>query len=301
MPTTGNANIPDPRLRAGGFVQIRAFSKINLILEILEKRSDGYHELRSVMQSLALHDCLEIKIDGKMPFELICNDPNLPTDHRNLVTRAATYMIETFNITKPIRIDLTKRIPQGAGLGGGSSDCAAALIGINELFDLKIHQQNLLKIGQQFGADVPFCVLGGTALAEGIGEKLTPLPPLPHCFVVLACQKSEVSTREVFTNWKPSIKNTSKIPTMIKAIENNDLTKIATNLYNDLTVITNKKYNIQQLIEEMIKTGAINATMSGSGPTVFGFFSQQETAKKAHAHMESITGRAFLTEIVNSK
>ena len=298
MPTTGNANIPNPRPRAGGFVQIRAFSKINLILEVIKKRSDGYHELRSVMQTLALHDTLTIKTKGKAPFTLTCNDPHLPTDHRNLVTQAAMYMIENYNITEPIHIDLVKRIPQGAGLGGGSSDCAATLTGINDLFNLNISPNDMASIGQKFGADVPFCLLGGTALAKGIGERLTSLPPHPYCWVVLACQKLEVSTGEIFSKWAPRESSTSNIPNMIQAIKTNNIEQIAANFSNDLTEITSKAININKVIDEMKIQGAIGAAMSGSGPTVFGYFSDKYAAEKATRHMEILTGRAFLTEIV---
>ncbi|MCL2361214.1 MAG: 4-(cytidine 5'-diphospho)-2-C-methyl-D-erythritol kinase [Defluviitaleaceae bacterium] len=285
-------------------MQIRAFSKINLILEVMGKRPDGYHNLRSVMQTLALHDT--ITITSAVPpnhqkqagFTLTCSDPSLPTDHRNLVTKAATYMMQAYNITNNIHIDLVKHIPQGAGLGGGSSDCGATLTGINELFDLGIPLNGLISIGQRFGADVPFCLQGGTALAEGIGEILTPLPPHPHCWVVLACQRTEVSTGEIFSKWIPEKTPTSNIPAMKKALQNGDLTQITDNFYNDLTSITAKKHNIYDLISEMNSQGAIGAAMSGSGPTVFGYFTDKYTAEKAKRYMEKITGRAIFTEII---
>jgi len=289
----------DPRPSAGGFVQMRAFSKINLILDVLRKRSDGYHDLRSVMQMLALHDTVTISISkNNNGFQLICSDPALPTDDRNLVTKAAKFLIKEYNIVQPICIQLEKRIPQAAGLAGGSSDCAATLVGINQLFDLNIPLHTLMEIGQRFGADVPFCLLGGTALAEGIGEKLTPLPVHPHCWVLLACPDIYVSTAAIFNKCKPGVSN--NIDDMITALAKGNLRDIAKNFNNDLADVTIKLHPIiQKLINEMITQGAMNAAMSGSGPSVFGYFLDKETAKKTQVKIENITGRTFLTETIN--
>jgi len=315
---------------------MRAFSKINLILDVIKKRPDGYHELQSVMQTLALHDTLTIAIERgsltdnrnglnqkdqqlnvnpsnasdnssnrDVDFNLLCSDPCLPTDDSNLVTQAAKFMIKKYNITQPVRIYLKKRIPQAAGLAGGSSDCAATLIGLNKLFNLNIplHSQcaiNLISIGERFGADVPFCLLGGTALAEGIGERLTPLAFHPHCWVVLACPSIHVSTADVFREWEPTKATPRNVQAISKALSQGDLKKIADGFRNDLTQITTKKYPIiNELISEMKSLGALNAAMSGSGPTVFGYFDHKKTAEKAQKHMKSITGRAFLTEIIS--
>ena len=294
-----------PRPRAGGFVQIGAFSKINLILDILRKRPDGYHDLRTVMQTLALHDNLTISVPSAQTakFILECSDPNLPTDARNLVTQAALYMIQEYGITQPVRIQLEKRIPAAAGLAGGSSDCAATITGLNDLFNLHIplhsdNQPSLMEIGQRFGADVPFCLQGGTALAEGIGEKLTPLTPHPHCWVVLACPDIHVSTAEIFDKFRSGTAPASNIAAMQEALALGDLQQIAANLSNDLTQVTTKIYpEIQILIDDMKTAGAMGASMSGSGPTVFGYFSNKEKAEKAQEKMKNITGRAFLTEI----
>ena len=297
----------NPRPGAGGFVQIRAFSKINLILDVLGRRSDGYHDLRSVMQTLSLHDTLTISVEPSQQenFRLICSDPRLPTDDRNLVTRAAKYMMQEYNITWPICIQLKKRIPASAGLAGGSSDCAATLAGLNTLFDLNIplHSseqcESLMSIGRRFGADVPFCLMGGTALAEGVGEVLTPLPAHPHCWVVLACPKIPVSTAKIFSLFKsPATKDNSA--TMINALHQGNLHQIAAHFSNDLAKITTKLHpEIQELINEMKNQGAINASMSGSGPSVFGYFTCKDAAIKAQIILERITGRAFLTETIN--
>jgi len=312
------AHMSNPRPRAGGFVQMRAFSKINLILDVVKKRTDGYHELRSIMQTLALHDTITIEImeenteesleglkENPESFILSCDDQALPVDNRNLVTKAAKYIIEEYNITQPIRIQLEKRIPQAAGLGGGSSDCAATMVGLDKLFNLNIplHSggqctHSLMSIGKGFGADVPFFLLGGTALAEGIGEQLTPLSPHPHCWVVLACPDIHVSTAEIFGKWKSGITSHSNITSMIQAIELGDVRKISDYFGNDFTQITTGLHpSVHILIKEMKSQGALNASMSGTGPTVFGYFDHKETAEKAQKHMYNMTRKAFLTEI----
>ncbi|MCL2404983.1 MAG: hypothetical protein FWC92_05490 [Defluviitaleaceae bacterium] len=329
-------------------MQVQAFAKINLVLEVVSKRPDGYHELKTIMQSLALHDTISITtgaIDISQAshkhednFRLICSDPSLPTDDRNLVTRAAKFMIKEYGITQPITIRLDKRIPVAAGLAGGSSDCAAAILGINSLLDLNIPLQqqanlanvacnktlghstasSLMEIGQNFGADVPFCLMANallnnigtprtitgasnissaTAFAEGIGEKLTPLPPHPHVWIVLVCPSIPVSTAEIFNRCKAAT-TTSVCPDMIHAITNGDLTAIANNFKNDLTQVTIKLHpEIQVLLDEMKNYGAIGAAMSGSGPSVFGYFNNEESAKKAIIKFQNISGRAFLTYI----
>ncbi|MCL2527401.1 MAG: 4-(cytidine 5'-diphospho)-2-C-methyl-D-erythritol kinase [Defluviitaleaceae bacterium] len=286
---------------------MRAFAKINLILDILSKRPDGYHNLYSVMQTLKLHDIITITKKpaeaGTDNFLLTCSDPNLPTDDRNLVTRAAKYILKKYNINQAINIHLEKYIPQSAGLAGGSSDCAATITGLNALLNLGIplysnEKCSLMSIGQQFGADVSFCLTGGTAIAEGIGEILTPLPPHPHCWVVLACPNIPVSTADIFGQYKPITKQNKNHKKIIDAITQGDLQGIAANFSNDLTQVTTKLHpTISKLITTMIAQGALNAAMSGSGPSVFGYFDDKDAAQKAHNVMEKQAGRAFLTEI----
>lgn len=305
---------------------MKAFSKINLILEVMGKRPDGYHELVSVMQSLALHDTITIRVNGSPHtnednFQLICSDPSLPTDDRNLVTRAAKYMMQKYGITQPVSIQLEKRIPVAAGLAGGSSNCAATLLGLNSLFDLgiplhSISQTSLMEIGQRFGADVPYCLManavlnesspgsialpsGTTALAKGIGEKLTPLPPHPSTWVVLVCPHIPVSTEDIFGRYNaPTLPQTETpyITTMLQALESGDINSIAANFKNDLTKVTTSLHpEIKNIISELLNQGAINAAMSGSGPSVFGYFTSKEAAEKSQLKLQSVTGRAFLT------
>ena len=179
-------------------IKLRARAKINITLDAIRKMENGYHELEMIMQTVNLCDNLHIKKTDTGKVELKSNLVWLPCDSRNLVYRAAEYMRETYNIKEGIEIELVKNIPVAAGLAGGSSDCAATLVGINNLFRLNVSQEELMKIGKSFGADVPYCILRGTALAEGIGEKLTVLPNFPNCYVLLAKPPISVSTASVF-------------------------------------------------------------------------------------------------------
>ena len=309
-----NAPAQNPWPRARGFVQVRAFSKINLILDIVCKRTDGYHNIRSVMQTLALYDTITITAAASHgeyahdAFILTCDHPNLPIDDSNLVTRAAKFMMQTYDIPR-LSIVLEKRIPIAAGLAGGSSNCAATLFGINRLFSLGIPMYDskcisLMEIGRRFGADVPFCLLGltgSTALAEGIGDILTPLPPHPHAWVLLASPGIPVATANIF-NQHQICERDSNISAMRHALSQGDLYRIAANFGNDLAQTVIKLHpQINDIIFEMKNQGAINAAMSGSGPTVFGYFTSKELAIQAQHELENklmnIVKWTFLTEI----
>jgi 4-diphosphocytidyl-2-C-methyl-D-erythritol kinase len=278
---------------AGGFVKIQAFSKINLILEVLERRTDDYHTIRSVMQSLDLFDTLTIRNEtpaGDKPLlHITCDDPALPTDERNLVFRSAKYMMEAYGIEQSISIHIEKRIPVAAGLGGGSSDCAAALVGMNRLLGLNQRVGELREIGLTFGADVPFCVTGGTMLAEGIGEILTELTPHPPCWIVLACLPVPVSTAEVFGKCKAG-------GTCGQIDQKLSCTHGLYKLKNDLTPITAAMHpEIGQLINQMKRLGAVDASMSGSGPSVFGYFKSETSAHAAEHTLKKTIKSVYIT------
>jgi 4-diphosphocytidyl-2-C-methyl-D-erythritol kinase len=259
------------------------------------------------MQSLSLHDTVMIKKVSKYNFRLICEPEGLPVDERNLVFRAAKYMITAYDIPQGIFIKLVKRIPVSAGLGGGSADCAATLIGMNTLFDLGISAQRLVEIGGTFGADVPFCLMGGTALAEGVGERCTPLTPHPQCWVLLAKLPVSVSTATVFNAWaagKDKEAESSRIENFLQALRNHDISEISKNFYNALLPVTAAMHpDIGKLIETIRREGALGASMSGSGPTVFGYFLTKESAaaamKSVKAEHPSIR-EIFLTTIYNN-
>ncbi len=283
-------------------ITVKAWAKINPYLEVLYKRPDGYHELVSVMQTLSLYDTVLIKKVRKYRLRLICEPDRLPCDERNLVFGAAEYMINEYGINQGLFIKLSKRIPVSAGLGGGSSDCAATLIGINKLFDLNIKTDKLAEIAGTFGADVPFFILGGTALVTGIGERCEPLPPHPHCWVVLARPPVMVSTPTVFKNWKPT-DGEPGAEKFISAVRRGDINEMAKLFSNSLLPVTAGKHpEINALITDMKNLGAKGASMSGSGPTVFGYFRSKSSAleavdalKKEHPSIREL----YLTEIYN--
>ena len=283
-------------------MQVRAFSKINLLLEVLERRADNYHNLRSVMQSLSLHDTITITTqesnnDESPCVTVTCDNPGLFTDERNLVTRAALYIKEAFDTGRQnINLHIEKRIPVAAGLGGGSSDCAATLVGLNQIFNLSLTVDALRKIGLRFGADVPFCITGGTFLAEGVGEKLTELPAHPPCWIVLACLDIPVSTAEIFKKCVPSNAGDC-INRLIQSEFFYDLNRITSMFKNDLMQVTVVMHpQIAELIEDMKQLGAINAAMSGSGPSVFGYFTCEQSAQAAKHTLKKTINNVYITQ-----
>lgn len=265
------------------FLKLKARAKINITLDVLGKREDGYHDLSMIMQTINLCDIIFIKKIEEDTIKLKSNLSWLPCDKRNLIYRAAEVMKTKYNIKEGIFIELTKNIPVAAGLAGGSTDCAATLVGIRNLFKLPVSNTELMAIGKELGADVPYCIMRGTALAEGIGEKLTPLPPFPNCHVLICKPPINVSTATVFGSL--DLKKVEKHPDnnkVIKLIKNKDLKGICENMCNVLENVTIANYPIVADIKElMIENGAIGSMMSGSGPTVFGFYNNYETALNA--------------------
>jgi len=288
---------------AGGFVEVSAFSKINLFLTVLGKREDGYHNLVSVMQTLSLCDDLIIKQCDtniqKEPIILEANIPTLSVGDDNLIIKAAKLITNEYKINQPIKIILTKRIPIGAGLGGGSSDCAATLKGINQLFGLNISLDKLIRMGKTLGADVPFCLLGGTAIAEGVGEVLTPLPPPPKCYVVLACPPIHVSTKEIFELLEQKhFSNKSNLNHFITAYKSQDINQITQHFENTFTQITSILHpQIKALIIDLKNQGANASAMTGTGSTVFAYFDNKTTAENACKALQQLhkDTRFFIT------
>ena len=247
-------------------MRLRAMAKINLGLDVIRKREDGYHEVRMIMQTVRMYDTLEIRKKQAPGISLRSNLPYVPSDERNLVYKAAKILMDEFHVEEGLSMKLTKSIPVAAGMAGGSSDAAAAFVGVNRLFRLGLSQEELMKRAVQVGADVPYCVMRGTALAEGIGEKLTPLPPMPECYVLIGKPGINVSTKTAYENLRlDAIQRRPDIDGMIAAIRNQDLRSIT------------EKYPVISEIEKfMEERGALKAMMSGSGPTVFGIFEDRE-------------------------
>ena len=258
-----------------------ANAKINLSLKVQNKRSDGYHNLKSVMQTLLLNDTIFMKKIDQPATILKTNIPWLPTDRRNLIVKAADTMRREFNIKKGVEIHLTKEIPVSAGLGGGSADCAATLIGMRKLFGVYLPNHELLKLGIRFGSDVPFMITQGTALVEGKGEIIRSLKPHPFVYVLLAKPSFSVSTASVFREYEGPSK-VHNINYLLKYIERGYLEGIARNFGNDLEYITsNRTSQILEIKKVMRKNGCIGTQMTGSGPTVFGYFRSRIMAKNA--------------------
>ena len=261
-------------------IRLRAYAKVNLGLDVLRRREDGYHDVRMIMQNINLFDKLTIRKKKIAGIKMRTNLSYLPTDSNNLVYRAATMLIDEFNIDAGVDIDLYKFIPVAAGMAGGSADAAAALYGMNELFGLKLSLLELMERGVKLGADIPYCLMGGTVLAEGIGEKLTRLRACPECYFVVAKPPFSVSTKLVYDNLVID-ENTvhPDIDGIMSAIENQDVKGIASRLLNVLETVTAKEYpDIEGIKARMRECGALNSLMSGSGPTVFGIFDDKDKA-----------------------
>lgn len=278
---------------------LRAPAKINLGLDVLRKREDGYHEVKMVMQTVAMFDTVELQEERAGGIRLETNRSFLPTNENNLAYKAAALLMEEFGVTSGLHIRLQKFIPVAAGLAGGSSDAAAVLVGVNRLFGLGLTAQELMERGRKIGADVPYCILGGTALAEGIGEILTPLPSIPECGILLAKPSFSVSTREIYQALRANeLTDHPDIDGMVAAIQAGDLAGIVSRCDNVLERVTAPRYPvIRELEEEMKSYGALASIMSGSGPTVFGIFPDQESALRCKTALLGRTGmgRVFAT------
>jgi 4-diphosphocytidyl-2-C-methyl-D-erythritol kinase len=284
-------------------IKLKAYGKINLGLDVIRKRPDGYHDLEMIMQMVGIYDDIIItKTDNSDEIKVETDKMILSNGKGNLAYMAAKLLMDEFGIHQGICIHINKRIPIAGGMAGGSSDCAATLKGINEMFRLGLNQEQLMKRGVKLGADVPYCVLGKTAVAKGIGDILTPLPTPPKCHVIIAKPPISVSTAYVYGHIRPNeITKRPDTEGMIKAIEEQDLYRLASLLYNVMEEVTVPEYPIIQQIKEMlIKEGALNSIMSGSGPTVFALFDDIEKAQNAKKALENtgLTEQLYLTEFV---
>lgn len=261
-------------------VTLRAYAKINLGLDVVRRLENGYHEVRMVMQSIDLYDKVNIYRNRTGDIRINTNLSFLPTGPDNLVYKAAALLRDEFGIQSGVNIDLFKFIPVAAGMAGGSTDAAAVLKGMNTMFDLKLSDEELMKRGATLGADIPYCIMGGTALTEGIGEKLTPLKACPKCYVVIGKPGVSVSTKFVYQNLKLDDNTVHPdIDGIIASINEDDIYGVADRLANVLETVTEEAYPvIKDIKSAMIREGALNAIMSGSGPTVFGLFDDLEKA-----------------------
>mgnify|MGYP004578408935 CR=1 FL=1 len=263
-------------------IKLKARAKINLGLDVVRKREDGYHEVRMIMQMINLYDKITIRRITESEIRVTTNLPYLPVNEDNLVYRAAKLLMDEFQVTEGVEIELQKYIPVAAGMAGGSSDAAAVMVGINRIFHLGLTKKQLMERGVKIGADVPFCIMRGTALAEGIGEVLTPLPAMPHCSLVIAKPKIHVSTKFVYGNLKANeLKEHPDIDGQVQALREGSLEQLVAKMGNVLETVTVPAYPvIDEIKKTMLKNDAMGAMMSGSGPTVFGVFEREERAQE---------------------
>ena len=284
-------------------IRLKARAKINLGLDVLRKREDGYHDVRMVMQTIGIYDRLIITRIPEEDIRIKSNLFFLPVNENNLIYKAAKLLKDSFGFAGGVEIDLNKFIPVSAGLAGGSTDAASTLFGINRLFDLGLSTKDLMELGVSIGADVPYCVMRGTALAEGIGEKLTALPPLPRCRILIAKPPINVSTKLVYESLDMNgVDRHPDIDGLIDAIKRQDINGVCSLMGNVLENVTVPLYPVIESIKnDMMDNGAINAMMSGSGPTVFGIFPDEETILKCQAFLKK-KGEArqvYITESFN--
>lgn len=283
-------------------MQVLARAKLNLSLDVLSRREDGYHDLRMVMQTVQLADEISLTETEGDGVRVSTNLRYLPNDERNLAAVAWRKFREATGWSgKGLSIQIEKHIPVCAGMGGGSSDAAAVLRAVNELSGLRLSSERLAQIGEQVGSDVPYCVLGGTALAEGKGERLTVLPPMPDCSIVICKPGFPISTPELFGNIDcRKIRCRPDTEGIIAALQANDLNGIARRLYNVFEdVLTDRRgAEIAEIKSEMVSGGALGAAMSGTGPTVFGIFDDENKAKHVHQTLKMQYADTFLTQPV---
>lgn len=264
-------------------ISINAMAKINLGLDVLRRRENGYHDVKMIMQTVNIYDTLEFVKLQEPQIIVKTENEELPTDENNLIYKAVKLLFDRCNVQEGVEITLIKRIPIAAGMAGGSTDAAAALVGSNYLFDLKLTLEELKEIGVKIGADVPYCIEGGTALSEGIGEVLTKLPDAPDCFVVVAKPDISVSTKYVYENLHANeLKYHPDIDGMVEAIREGSLDGVCQRMENVLETVTERKYPVISQLKNLLKdAGAENSLMSGSGPTVFAIFKEEEAAAEA--------------------
>lgn len=283
-----------------------AFAKINLFLDVTGRREDGYHDILSIMQSVSLSDTVSLELtDGK--FSVTSNIPDVPCDNSNIAIRAAMKFFEFTGINAGAKIHIEKRIPMAAGLAGGSTDGAAVIMILNELTGAKLPDRDLIKIASKVGADVPFCLFGGTKITRGIGDVLEACPPCPTLHVVVAIDGEGVSTPwaygeldRMFGNFKNVHKDESdKYRSLFSALEKSDVRGVAERTYNIFeSAVPSARPTVNRLKEKMLQNCALSARMSGSGPSVYGLFDRAETAQKAAEIIQADGARAFVCKTI---
>ena len=283
-------------------IKRKAYAKINLSLDVVGRLENGYHLVRMIMQTIDLCDELIFeRTSGEITIE--CDRKDLSVGEDNLIYKAILLMKELYGLDGGVRVHLKKRIPMAAGMAGGSSDAACTLKAVNDLYGLGLSEERLRQIGKKLGADVPYCVMGGTALSEGIGEILTSIAPMPDCTLLVAKPDIDVSTKYVYEQIdKKEIKDHPDVDGMKTAIERGDVREIAGLLGNVLQEVTIEKHPIVQTIKNvMTEGGALGSLMSGSGPSVFGIYENEALAKATGEKIRELglADQVFVTAPVN--
>ncbi|WP_432406854.1 4-(cytidine 5'-diphospho)-2-C-methyl-D-erythritol kinase [Wukongibacter sp. M2B1] len=283
-------------------IKLKAYAKINLSLDVLNKRSDGYHNVKMIMQQITLYDEVSLqKIDKGIVLTSDCSF--LPNDISNIAYKAADSMLKKYGIEGGVNIKIEKNIPIAAGLAGGSSDAAAVIKGINTLYDLSLSVEEMMDIGAGIGADVPFCILGDGALAEGIGEKLTQIKGLRSGWIVLSKPNICVSTADAYGNLRlDDINDRPNTDKLLNALERDNLYDVADNLCNVFEQGIFYKNPIVKLIKEkMLEYGAVGSLMSGSGPSVYGIFKDYNKARSAYEKLKLLYNQTYLVRTYNGR
>lgn len=278
---------------------IKAYAKINISLDILGKREDDYHLLKMIMQNIDLYDLIDIKVQEE-GITLDCNVSYVPKDERNLAYKAAKLFLDTYKINKGVNIYIEKHIPVAAGLAGGSTDAAAVLKAMRDLFKVEVSDKELMDLGLKIGADIPYCILGGTALSEGIGEILTPINPFKDYILVVVKPSFGISTKEVYKRIDiDKIYTHPNTDALIHAMEKGDINFVSKNMKNVLENVTLGKHKVLRSIKrEFLDMNALGTLMSGSGPSVFGFFDDMLTAQKCYDYFKKQYKEVFITRTI---
>ncbi|MDF2787209.1 MAG: ipk [Neobacillus sp.] len=281
---------------------VKAPAKINLSLDVLYKRPDGFHEVEMIMTTIDLADRVELTLLEQDKIHILSHNRYVPDDQRNLAFQAAQLLKDRYQVKKGVQITIEKTIPVAAGLAGGSSDAAATLRGLNKLWGLGLTLDELAMIGSEIGSDVSFCVYGGTALAKGRGEMITDLPAPPTCWVILAKPFIGVSTAEVYRRLDLNGMKHPKIDEMVKAIENNDYQSVCENVGNVLEDVTLKLHpEVAQIKEQMKRFGADAVLMSGSGPTVFGIVQHDSRMHRIYNGLRGFCDQVFAVRMLGER
>ncbi|EIW00081.1 LOW QUALITY PROTEIN: 4-diphosphocytidyl-2C-methyl-D-erythritol kinase [Thermoanaerobacter siderophilus SR4] len=277
-------------------IKVKAYAKINLSLDVLGKREDGYHEISTIMQSIDLADILEFEKSDTI--EILCDNPKVPVGEDNLIVKVINLLKEKYQKKEGILVRLNKKIPLAAGLAGGSADAAATIVALDKLWNLNMSKRRKKEIALKVGADVPFCLEGGTKLAKGIGEIFENLK-IPSMSLLLVKPDIEISTKEIYDKWdRLNFKSHHATFLVAQAIQEGNIYKIAENIKNDLELVTSRECEvINQIKEELLKKGALGCAISGSGPTVYGIFDDLERLKRAYEDLKEVYSFVFFQKL----